>query len=154
MQSLRGYSALTSEQKGILNRNYKMVVTNVDTIEHVGGGSCRCMLAEDWSLMTSESTRPSLINFTPIKKTFKSVLDFSTWLISTAKTNAESRDQRSSNSVGEKFSNSESDFVSDSSSDSHSFHSFPDEEELGPYESSFENLNSEIPSAVKERGII
>jgi hypothetical protein len=25
-----------------------MIITNVNNIEHVGGGSCRCMLAEDW----------------------------------------------------------------------------------------------------------
>ena len=28
-----------------------MVLTEVDLIEKVGGGSCRCMLVEDWSAM-------------------------------------------------------------------------------------------------------
>ena len=48
VMSQRGFSALTSQQQSLLNANYKMVVTNVNNIEHVGGGSCRCMLAEDW----------------------------------------------------------------------------------------------------------
>lgn len=26
-----------------------MVISNVDMIEYVGGGSCRCMLVENWS---------------------------------------------------------------------------------------------------------
>ena len=29
-----------------LQKNYKVVVANIDMIEHVGGGSARCMLAE------------------------------------------------------------------------------------------------------------
>ena len=29
-----------------LASNYKVIVANIDTIEHVGGGSTRCMLAE------------------------------------------------------------------------------------------------------------
>ena len=28
--------------------NYRIVTTQVDLIEKVGGGSCRCMLVEDW----------------------------------------------------------------------------------------------------------
>ena len=47
--SEQGYNAMTSEQKAILNASYKMVVSNVDMIEAVGGGSCRCMLVENWS---------------------------------------------------------------------------------------------------------
>lgn len=47
--SERGYTAMTKEQQGILGANYKMVVSNVDMIEAVGGGSCRCMLVENWS---------------------------------------------------------------------------------------------------------
>mgnify|MGYP006103545971 FL=1 len=47
--SERGYTAMTSDQQSILNANYKMVVSNVDMIEAVGGGSCRCMLVENWS---------------------------------------------------------------------------------------------------------
>lgn len=40
---------MTEAQKTILNSNYKMVISNVDMIEAVGGGSCRCMLVENWS---------------------------------------------------------------------------------------------------------
>ena len=29
-----------------LNTHYKVIVANIDMIEHVGGGSARCMLAE------------------------------------------------------------------------------------------------------------
>ena len=29
-----------------LKNNYKVIVANIDMIEHVGGGSTRCMLAE------------------------------------------------------------------------------------------------------------
>ena len=29
-----------------LESNYKIIATNIDTIEHIGGGSARCMLAE------------------------------------------------------------------------------------------------------------
>lgn len=31
-----------------------MVITQVDLIESVGGGSCRCMLVENWSTITSQ----------------------------------------------------------------------------------------------------
>jgi hypothetical protein len=47
--SERGFTAMTPEQKAILSASYKMVVSNVDMIEAVGGGSCRCMLVENWS---------------------------------------------------------------------------------------------------------
>lgn len=47
--SERGYTAMTKQQQDILNASYKMVVSNVDMIENVGGGSCRCMLVENWS---------------------------------------------------------------------------------------------------------
>lgn len=40
---------MTPSQQAILNASYKMVVSNVDMIEAVGGGSCRCMLVENWS---------------------------------------------------------------------------------------------------------
>ena len=29
-----------------LEANYKIIAPNIDTIEHIGGGSARCMLAE------------------------------------------------------------------------------------------------------------
>jgi hypothetical protein len=47
--SERGFKAMTPQQQSILHANYKMVVSNVDMIEAVGGGSCRCMLVENWS---------------------------------------------------------------------------------------------------------
>ena len=49
IQSKKGFNAMTNTQKDILNANYKMVVTDVNLIEQVGGGSCRCMLAENWT---------------------------------------------------------------------------------------------------------
>tara|TARA_B110000285_G_C15115365_1_gene613719 strand:- start:1326 stop:1562 length:237 start_codon:yes stop_codon:yes gene_type:complete len=49
MISQRGFTAMTDSQKTLLNDNYKMIVSNVDMIEAVGGGSCRCMLVENWS---------------------------------------------------------------------------------------------------------
>jgi len=63
--SERGYTAMTSEQQSILNANYKMVVSNVDMIEAVGGGSCRCMLVENWSttqLPARQNLKASLIS--------------------------------------------------------------------------------------------
>jgi hypothetical protein len=47
--SERGFNAMTRDQQRILNASYKMVVSNVDMIEDVGGGSCRCLLVENWS---------------------------------------------------------------------------------------------------------
>lgn len=47
--SQRGYNAMRPDQQRLLNASYKMVVSNVDMIEAVGGGSCRCMLVENWS---------------------------------------------------------------------------------------------------------
>ena len=44
---------MTEQQKLVLNENYRMVITQVDLIESVGGGSCRCMLVENWSTITS-----------------------------------------------------------------------------------------------------
>ena len=43
---------MTEQQKLVLNENYRMVITQVDLIESVGGGSCRCMLVENWSTIT------------------------------------------------------------------------------------------------------
>ena len=34
-----------------------MVTTDVDLIEIVGGGSCRCMLVEDWSAVTVDKRK-------------------------------------------------------------------------------------------------
>ena len=47
--SLRGWEALTWEQRYILEANYRMIISDVSLFEDIGGGSTRCMLAEDWS---------------------------------------------------------------------------------------------------------
>ena len=31
-----------------MDSNYRMIVSDVSLFEDIGGGSCRCMLAEDW----------------------------------------------------------------------------------------------------------
>lgn len=49
IQSSRGFNSLTFDQKCLLTDNYTMVVSEVDTIEIIGGGSCRCMLVENWT---------------------------------------------------------------------------------------------------------
>ena len=49
IQSARGFNSLNPDQKSELEKHYTMVVSEVDTIEIVGGGSCRCMLVENWS---------------------------------------------------------------------------------------------------------
>ena len=38
-----------------LQEHYKVIVANIDMIEHVGGGSTRCMLAEKFWKLQSES---------------------------------------------------------------------------------------------------
>jgi len=55
VQSHQGYSSLTVDQKKVLNDTYRMVVSKVDMIEQVGGGSCRCMLVENWSTVDTSS---------------------------------------------------------------------------------------------------
>ena len=46
---LQGQNILHNQQQFELKSKYRMVTTEVDLIEKVGGGSCRCMLVEDWS---------------------------------------------------------------------------------------------------------
>ena len=46
---------MTKEQKKVLNANYKMVISDVSMIESVGGGSCRCLLVENWSTVDTSS---------------------------------------------------------------------------------------------------
>ncbi|WP_028023192.1 arginine deiminase-related protein [Enterovibrio calviensis] len=46
--SLSAYNAFTLEQKSILRRHGKLVPIDVSTIETIGGGSVRCMLAENF----------------------------------------------------------------------------------------------------------
>ena len=47
--SERAYKNYSPEQQELLRANYRLIVSNVETIEFIGGGSCRCMLAEDFS---------------------------------------------------------------------------------------------------------
>ena len=47
--SLRGWEALTWDQRYILEAHYRMIISDVSLFEDIGGGSTRCMLAEDWS---------------------------------------------------------------------------------------------------------
>ena len=46
VMSQRAHDAFSEENITTLNQNYKLVVSDVDIIEAVGGGSCRCMLVE------------------------------------------------------------------------------------------------------------
>ena len=42
----RARRTYSPEKFAELTSNYKVLIANVDMIEHVGGGSTRCMLAE------------------------------------------------------------------------------------------------------------
>ena len=44
--SARAYSALGSAQRNRLERHARLVSSPIPTIEEIGGGSVRCMLAE------------------------------------------------------------------------------------------------------------
>ena len=46
IMSERAKKAYDPERFQVLQNHYKVIVANIDTIEHVGGGSTRCMLAE------------------------------------------------------------------------------------------------------------
>ncbi|MDD1795541.1 arginine deiminase-related protein [Enterovibrio makurazakiensis] len=46
--SLSAYNAFTLEQKSVLRRHGKLVPIDVSTIETIGGGSVRCMIAENY----------------------------------------------------------------------------------------------------------
>ena len=46
VMSKRARNAFTEKNSTELNQNYKLVVSDVDIIEAIGGGSCRCMLVE------------------------------------------------------------------------------------------------------------
>ncbi|MEZ8144690.1 amidinotransferase [Enterovibrio norvegicus FF-162] len=46
--SLSAYNAFTLEQKRVLRKHGKLVPIDVSTIETIGGGSVRCMLAENF----------------------------------------------------------------------------------------------------------
>jgi hypothetical protein len=47
--SEQAYTHLAKEQRETLSNNYTLVITNIDPVEYIGGGSCRCMLVEDFS---------------------------------------------------------------------------------------------------------
>ena len=46
IMSERAKKAYDPEKFEELQENYQVLVANIDMIEHVGGGSTRCMLAE------------------------------------------------------------------------------------------------------------
>ncbi len=46
IMSDRAKRTYNPEKFQLLQENYKVLVANIDMIEHVGGGSTRCMLAE------------------------------------------------------------------------------------------------------------
>lgn len=46
IMSARARRSFDPERFQELEANYKVIVANIDLIEHVGGGSTRCMLAE------------------------------------------------------------------------------------------------------------
>eukprot|EP00349_Pseudokeronopsis_sp_Brazil_P007995 CAMPEP_0202964530 /NCGR_PEP_ID=MMETSP1396-20130829/8612_1 /ASSEMBLY_ACC=CAM_ASM_000872 /TAXON_ID= /ORGANISM="Pseudokeronopsis sp., Strain Brazil" /LENGTH=115 /DNA_ID=CAMNT_0049686701 /DNA_START=685 /DNA_END=1032 /DNA_ORIENTATION=- len=48
IMSARANRSYRPENLKILEQNYKILVANIDNIEHVGGGSCRCMIAEKY----------------------------------------------------------------------------------------------------------
>jgi len=46
LMSKRAYKGYTPEHRRLLKENYKLVYADLDTIEEVGGGSARCLMAE------------------------------------------------------------------------------------------------------------
>ena len=58
VMSKRARNAFTEKNLTELNQNYKLVVSDVDIIEAIGGGSCRCMLVE---LSSSHKSQPPLL---------------------------------------------------------------------------------------------
>lgn len=44
--STSAYNAFTTEQKEIMEKNSKIIHADISTIEKLGGGSARCMVAE------------------------------------------------------------------------------------------------------------
>lgn len=49
IMSDRAYRSYRKENLKQLKSNLKLIVTNVDLIEFVGGGSCRCMTSEEYA---------------------------------------------------------------------------------------------------------
>jgi hypothetical protein len=46
VMSDRSKRTFTNKHLNELASHYKIIAPNIDTIEHIGGGSARCMLAE------------------------------------------------------------------------------------------------------------
>lgn len=46
IMSTRALKGLTAAHKKTLEANYKILATDISTIERIGGGSARCMVAE------------------------------------------------------------------------------------------------------------
>ena len=44
--SNRAYNGLSNENKQTLEKSYKIIKSDISTIENIGGGSARCMVAE------------------------------------------------------------------------------------------------------------
>jgi len=54
VMSDRAYRSYSKENLEQLKQNLKLIVTKVDTIECVGGGSCRCMTSEEYTPLIVE----------------------------------------------------------------------------------------------------
>ena len=46
IMSERAKKGLTKKHRDVLEKHYKLLVTDIGTIEKIGGGSARCMVAE------------------------------------------------------------------------------------------------------------
>ena len=46
MMSNRAYNGLTKKHRDIMESHYKILKSDISTIENIGGGSARCMVAE------------------------------------------------------------------------------------------------------------
>jgi len=54
--SQRAHDALTAEQRSTLQNHGRLLPVTIDTIEQVGGGGARCMLAEIFLPATGSTT--------------------------------------------------------------------------------------------------
>jgi len=54
--SSRAYHAFTAHQRGLLQRHYELLAhAPIETIENIGGGGVRCMLAEIFDAQSAPS---------------------------------------------------------------------------------------------------
>lgn len=44
--SYQAYTAFTEEHMTLLKKHFQILASEVSELEYVGGGSCRCLLAE------------------------------------------------------------------------------------------------------------